>query len=152
MNGLVIELLGHDHMGQRRHTATLVPGRSGQVMRRLDMGRFHQVDAARVDHDQLRALPQPLLQPRGEDRVAVGRVRADDDQTTSGDAVEILRAGGGAEGLAKAVAGGRMADPCAGVGVVVAEHRAGQFLHEEGLLVGAAARGDHADRLAAVFS
>jgi hypothetical protein len=44
-----------------------------------------------------------------------------------------------------------MADPRAGVGVVVAEHRAGEFLHQKGLLVGATARGDHADRLAAVF-
>src|SRR5690606_25226305 len=39
----------------------------------------------------------------------------------------------------------------AGVGVVVAEDRAGQLLHQIGFLVGAAAGGDDADRLAAVF-
>src|SRR5690606_31223566 len=39
----------------------------------------------------------------------------------------------------------------AGIGVVVAEHRAGQLLHEVGFLVGAAAGGDHAHGLAPVF-
>jgi hypothetical protein len=43
---------------------------------------------------------QPLLQPRGEDRVAVGRVGADhDDHVGVLDGIEILRAGRGAEGL-----------------------------------------------------
>ena len=49
-----------------------------QVVLGLDVRRAHQVDAARVDDDQLRALAQPLLHPRREHRVAVGRVGADD--------------------------------------------------------------------------
>ena len=37
-------------------TATLVPGLQRQVIVRLDMRRAHQVDAARIDDDQLGAL------------------------------------------------------------------------------------------------
>ena len=82
--------------------------------------------------------------------MAVGRVGADhDDHVGVLDAVEILRAGGGAEGLAQTVAGRRMADPGAGVGVVVAERGAGQLLHQVGFLGGAARRGDDADRILA---
>ena len=84
----------------------------------------------------------------GEDGVAVRRVRADqDDDIGLFDGVEILRAGAGAEGLAKAVSGGRMADAGAGVGVVVLEHRTGQFLDEIGFLIRAAGGGDDAHRM-----
>jgi hypothetical protein len=62
------------------------------------------------------------------------------------DRVEILRAGRGAEGLAEAVAGRRMADAGAGIDIVVAEAGADQLLHQIGLFVGAARRGDAADR------
>src|SRR5438874_1623478 len=44
-----------------------------------------------------------------------------------------------------------MADPGAGVDVVVAEAGADQLLHQIGFLVGAAGRGNAADRIAAVF-
>ena len=67
------------------------------------------------------------------------------------DRVEILRAGRGAEGGLEAVAGRRMADARAGIDVVVAEAGADQLLDEEGLLVGAARRGDAADRALAVL-
>ena len=67
------------------------------------------------------------------------------------DRLEILRAGGRAERRLQAVAGRRVADARAGVDVVVAEGGAHQLLHEVGLLVGAARRGDAADRIAAVF-
>ena len=66
------------------------------------------------------------------------------------DRVEILGAGRGAEGGGKAIAGRRMADPGAGVDIVVAKAGADQLLDEIGLLVGAARRGDAADRLAAI--
>ncbi len=123
-----------------------------QVMRGLVVRAFDGFGPARVDDDQLRALAQPLLHAGGEDRVPGMGVGADDhDDIGLFDAVEILRAGRGAIGLAQAIAGGRMADAGAGVGVVVAEHRAGQFLDEVGLFVGAARRGDDAHRLAAVF-
>ena len=116
------------------------------------MRRAHQIDAARIDDDQLRALAQPLLHARGEDRMRVGRIGADHhDDIGLVDRVEILRAGRGAEGLAETVAGRRMADARAGIDVVVAEHGAHQLLHQKGLLVGAARRGDAADRAGAVF-
>jgi hypothetical protein len=84
--------------------------------------------------------------------VTVGRVGADDDDHVGVlDGIEILGAGRGAESLAEAVAGGRMADAGAGVDIVVAEAGADQLLHQEGLLVGAARRGDAADRALAVL-
>jgi hypothetical protein len=59
-------------------TATLVPGAAadGAVPR---YGRADDIGAARIDDDQLGALAQPLLQARGKDRMAIGRVGADDD-------------------------------------------------------------------------
>ena len=59
-------------------SATFVPGHELQVVVRLDVRRLHEVDAARIGHDQPRALAQALLHARGEDGVPVGRVRADD--------------------------------------------------------------------------
>ena len=52
---------------------------AAQVIVRLDVRRLHDARRARVDDDELRALAQPPLHLRGEHRVAVGRVRADDD-------------------------------------------------------------------------
>ena len=81
----------------------------------------------------------------------VGRIGADHhDDVGLLDRIEILRAGRGAEGRAQAVAGRRMADARAGIDIVVAEAGAHQLLHQEGFLVGAARRGDAADRAAAV--
>ena len=127
-------------------------GAQRQVMGCLDMRRGDHVDAARIDDDQLGALAQPLLQPRGKDRMAVGRVGADDDDDIGVlDRIEILRAGRGAEGGAEAVAGRRMADAGAGIDIVVAEAGADQLLDEIGFFIGAARRGDAADRIAAVL-
>ena len=117
----------------------------------LDMGRADHVDPPGIDDDQFRALAQPALHPAGEDRMAVRRVGADHDHHVGLlDRVEILGAGRGAEGGLQAVAGRRMADAGAGIDIVVAEAGADQFLDEEGLLVGAARRGDAADRAIAV--
>ena len=136
-------------MRHRRHHRDVRPRPERQVVRRLDVRRAHHVDPPRVDDDELRPLAQPLLQPAGEDRMPVGRVGADDDHDVGMlDAVEVLRPGRGAVGLPEPVAGRRMADPRAGVGVVVAEDRPRQLLHQVGFLVGAAARGDDPDRLA----
>ena len=63
------------------------------------------------------------------------------------DRLEVLRAGRGAERRHQAVAGRRVADAGAGIDVVVAEGGAHQLLDEVGLLVGAARRGDAADRV-----
>src|SRR5208283_4405596 len=99
-----------------------------------------------------RAVAQPRLHARAEDRMCIGRIGADhDDDVGLVDGVEILRAGRGAEGLVQAIARGRMAHARASVGVVVAEARAGQLLDEKALLIRAARGGDDADRILAVF-
>src|SRR3569833_438145 len=80
------------------------------------------------------------------------RIGADDDDDVAVfDRVEVLRAGRGAVGLAEAVAGRRMADAGTGVDVVVAEDGADQLLHQESFFIGAARRGDAANRGPAVF-
>ena len=84
--------------------------------------------------------------------MAVARIGADDDDDVRRlDRLEGLRARRGAQGLAEAVAGGRVADAGTGVHVVVAEGGAHQLLHEVVLLVGAAAGDQGADGIAAVF-
>ena len=75
----------------------------------------------------------------------------DDDDVRILDGIEVLGAGRGAVGLAEAVAGRRVADAGAGVDVIVAEALPDQLLDEVGLLVGAARRGDAADRALAVL-
>jgi hypothetical protein len=132
-------------MGQRVEHRDIGSGLQRQVLGGADVRAAHQLGAARVDHHQPRALAHAALQARGEHRVRVGRVGADDDdQVGALDRLEVLRARRGAEGLAQAVAGGRVADARAGVDVVAAEGGAHQLLHEVGFLVGAAARGDAA--------
>ena len=84
--------------------------------------------------------------------MAVGRVGADHHDHVGGvDRLEVLRAGRGAEGLLQAVAGRRVADPGAGVDVVVAERGPHHLLDDVDLLVGAARRGDAADGAPAVL-
>ncbi len=84
--------------------------------------------------------------------MSVGRVGADDhDHVGLFDRVEILRAGRGAVGGLQAIAGRRMADARARIDIIIAERGADQLLHQEGLFIGAARRGDAADRGLAVF-
>ena len=105
-----------------------------------------------IEDDQPGALAQPLLHARGEHRVAIGRVGADDhDHVGLLDRIEVLRAGRGAVGGLQPVAGRRMAHPRAGIDIVVAEGRAHELLHQEGLFVGAARGGDAADGAPAIF-
>ena len=68
------------------------------------------------------------------------------------DQIELVGAGRSAEGGFQPVARGRMADAGAGVGVVVAEHPARQFLDQVGFLVGAARGRNNADQFAPVRS
>ena len=136
---LVGQLLGHDDMGQRGQHRDIGAGLQRQVIARLDMGGADHVDPPRIDDDQFRALAQAPLHPAGEDRMPVCRVCPDHDHHIRlHHAVEILRAGGGAEGGLQAVAGRRVADAGAGIDIVVAEAGADQFLDEESLLVRAA--------------
>ena len=149
--GLVHQPLGHDHVRHGGEQRDIGARAQRQVVRGLDMRRAHEVDAARVDDDQPGALPQAPLHPAGEDGVPVGRVGADDeDHVRLLDAVEILRARRSAEGGLEAVSGRRVADARAGIDIVVAEALPDQLLDEVGLLVGAAAGGDAADRAGAV--
>ena len=167
LEALVVTALGHvvlghqafgDHdVGHGRDDGHVRAGLERQVVLRLHVGRGHQVDLARVDDDELGARPaglaaQALLHARGEHGVGVRGVGADDhDDVGVLDRLEGLRAGRGAEGLAQAVAGGRVADAGAGVHVVGAKGRAHQLLHEVGLFVGAARGGDAAHRVTAVL-
>ena len=68
--GLVDQALGDDDMGQRvdarRHWCRAAAAGGSRAS---TCGVLHEVDAARVDDDQLRALAQPLLHARGEDRM-----------------------------------------------------------------------------------
>ena len=75
----VEQTFGDDDMRQRpsprRHWCR---ASAADGSRASTCARAHDVGAARIEHDQLGALAQPLLQPRGEHRMAVGRVGADD--------------------------------------------------------------------------
>ena len=128
----------HGHVGARTQR---------QVVIGLDMRGTHDIGAARIDDDQPRPRAQALLQPAGKDRVPVRGVRADDQHHVGlFDAVEILRAGRGAKGLAQPVTRGRMTHPRTGIGIIVAEDRAGQLLNQIGFLIGAATGGDDPHR------
>ena len=59
--GLVDQAFGDDDVRQRGEHGDVGAGLQRQVIVRLDMRRAHQVDAARIDDDQLRALAQALL-------------------------------------------------------------------------------------------
>ncbi len=149
---LVDEILGDDDVSQRVDQRDVRAGLELEVIVGLDVRRAHEIDAARIGDDQLRALAQAALHLRGEHRMAIGRIRADDhDDVGLHDRIEILRAGRFAERVLESVAGRRMADARAGVDVVVAESGAHELLHEIGFLVRAARRGDAADRIAAVL-
>jgi hypothetical protein len=149
---LVDEPLRHDHMRQRIQDGGVGARPQREMIVGLHMRRAHQIDPPRIDHDQPRALAQPLLHARGEDRMRVGRVGADhQDHVALLDRVEVLRARRCAECRPEAVAGRRMADAGAGIDIVVAEAAAHQLLHQIGLLVRAARGGDAADGEPAVF-
>jgi hypothetical protein len=64
-----------------------------EVVLGLDVRGTNQIDAAGVDHDELRALTQPLLHPGRKYRVAVGRVGPDhQDDVGLRHRTEVLRA------------------------------------------------------------
>ncbi len=137
--GLVHETFGDDDVGQRIDDRDIGARLQREVMLGTHVRGLHEIDAARIDDDKMRALAQALLQPRAEDRMRVGRIGTDhhDDVGLVG-RLEILRAGRCAERGLQAVTRGRMADTGAGVDIVDPERGAHELLHEEGFLVGAA--------------
>jgi hypothetical protein len=136
---LVDEALGDDDVGERGQHRDVGTRPQRKMMGRLHVGRAHEIDGARIEHDQLGALAQPFLHPRAEYRMRVGRVGADQHHHVGMlDGIEILGAGRCAECLAQAVAGRRMADAGAGIDVVDAEAAANELLNQERFLVGAA--------------
>ncbi len=149
--GFIDEAFGNDDVRQRREHGNVGAGHQRQ-MQRLEVRGFHHLRTARINHDELGALAQPLLQPRGEYGVGGGGIGADHhDDVGMLDGIEILRAGRGTERRRQAVAGRRMADAGAGVDIVVAESAADQLLHQIGFFIGAAGGGDAADRIAAIL-
>jgi hypothetical protein len=110
-----------------------------QMVSGIDMRRVHDARHARIEHDELRSLSQPLFELRGEYRVPIRRARADDyDDIRLHDGRERLRAGRFAERVLQAIARRRVAHARAGVHIVVAKSRTHELLHEEGFLVRAA--------------
>ena len=74
---LVDETFRDDHVRHRSQHGDVGAGLQRQMIGGLDVRRAHEVDAARIDDDQLGALAQALLHAAAEHRVAVGRVGAD---------------------------------------------------------------------------
>ncbi len=137
--GFIDQALGDDHMGDCGEHRDVGAGQQRQMMPGFDMGGANDVGSARIDHDQFGAGAQALLQSRSEHRMAVGRIGADDHHDVGMlDGIEILGAGGGAEGARQTIAGRGMADAGAGIDVVVAKTGADQFLHHEHFFIGAA--------------
>lgn len=61
-----------------------------------------QIDLARVDHDEFCAFTQALLHARCEDRVSIGWVGTNEQNDVGVfDRLEVLGAGGSAEGIAQ---------------------------------------------------
>jgi hypothetical protein len=90
---LLVQALGDDHVRQRVDHRYVRPRQELQVVVGFHVRHAHEIDRARVHHDELRALAQPALHLRGEDRMAIGRIGADDDDDVGLlDRVEILGA------------------------------------------------------------
>ena len=117
-----------------------------------DVRHRRELDAARIGDDQLRAAEARFLHPRADDGMALGRVRAGEEEALGDvDVGERVRSAGLAERLDEAERRRRVADARAVVDVVRAERRAGELLEDVVLLVRAAARADERDRVGAVL-
>src|SRR5471032_1322590 len=150
--GLVQQALGDDDVGQGVKHGDVGARAQGQVQFGAGMRRVHQINASRIDDDQSRTFTQTAFELGSEHRVGVAGVGAHHQNHVGlHHRVEALSAGRFAQGLFQAITGRRVADPRAGVDVVVAERGTHQFLHQVGFFVGAAAGGDATNRIAAVL-
>ena len=81
---LVHETLGHHHVGQRGQHRHIGARFERQVVRGLHMGRVHEINAARIDHDQFRTLAQAPFHARGKHRMGIGGVGPHHDDDIAG--------------------------------------------------------------------
>ena len=79
----LVEPLGDHHVRERVEHGDVGARAELEVMGGLDVRQLDQIDPARIDDNELRPLPQAPLHLRGEDGVAVGGVRAHDDDDVS---------------------------------------------------------------------
>ena len=148
MYAVVVELLFDDRMEQRVQQRDVAARLESEPMR----GVAHQILAARIDDDQLRAALRRLLEERGRDRMIHGRPSADDD-----DALRVHRGverrghGARADAFHERRDGRRVAEPRAVIDVVGFEARAHELLEQVGLLVRALRRAEARQRLAAAL-
>ena len=135
-------------------------GQQGDVGARLqrqmvvgfDVGRAHEIGAARIGDDELGAGTQPRfirLAKTGWPSVGLAPMTRMTSQcsTESKSCVPADFAEGGLQAIARR----RMADAGAGIDVVDAEALADKLLHEEDIFVRAARRRDAADRALAIL-
>ena len=111
-------------------------------------GKLRDVDLARICDDQRDAAFEDRLPESGaEDRMLLGRVRADDEQGLRivGDVVHGVAHRSRTKAEGQAVDGRGMAEPRAVVDVVRADHLSGELLHQIVFFVGALGRGEHGD-------
>ena len=145
---LVLEPLGEDRVHHRVEQPHV---RSGPELE-VSLRELRQPDLARVGDDERRALPHRLLDPQGEYRVRLGRVRADDEQEAVVlDLRDRVGAGSSAERPDQAVEGGSVSGRLAGVDRVRPDHRARELLDEVVLLVRQPGGREEADGLRAVL-
>ena len=118
----------------------------------VDVGVAGELDPARIDDDEPGAGDDPLLDPRADDRMGLGRVRPAEQEDVG--AVEVLEgvgAAGEAERGDEARGRGGVADPGAVVDVVGADGHPHQLLHQVVLLVRRPGRGDRGDGVGPVL-
>ena len=104
-----------------------------QVVLRADMRRLHQIDAARIGHDQFRAFAQPALHAGGEDTGWPSVGLAPITKITSAwatDAKSCVPAEVPSV-VFKPISGRRVTHAGAGIHVIVTERAADQLLHQD---------------------
>jgi hypothetical protein len=136
---LVDEPFGDYDMSKRGQDRDIGARLQGKMIVRFHMRHPDKVDPAGIENYQLGALAQSFFHVGREHRMRIGGVGADNhDHVRFIDRIEILGSSGRAKSGPQAIAGRRMADPRAGVDIVVAETGANELLDEVGLFVGAA--------------
>src|SRR5690606_19088978 len=143
----VVQRLRHDDMRQSVEYRHIGAGPQLQMMVGTHVRRPHKVDAARVNDDQTSALPKAALHARSENWVCVCGIGANDHHHIGFFyGLESLRPCVCSISLPQPIACRRMAEPRAGVDIVIAKGGTHHLLHEIGFFVGAARRGNTAHR------